>query len=212
VNSGGGNVNAPGVIAAGVSTPFMTAAADFNGDGKIDLAVVNYGALAGGSGYVSAYINNGTGFTAADGSPYTGATGFGGGQAIAAGDLNGDGPIDLVALGDGNKGRVFLNTSTPGAATTTTLTANPNPSTVGQSVTFTATVTSGSGTPAGTVTFLDGSVTLGTGSLSGGTATFGTSALTAGTHSITARYEGGAGFTTSTSSPVSRPCKSAPAR
>jgi hypothetical protein len=69
---------------------------------------------------------------------------------------------------------------------------------VGQSVTFTATITAdapGSGTPTGTVTFLDGTTTLGTGALSGGNATFSTSSLSVGTHTITATYGGDTNFT-----------------
>src|SRR5262249_58437238 len=57
----------------------------------------------------------------------------------------------------------------------------------------------GSGTPTGTVTFLDGTTVLGTGSLSGGTASFSTAALSVSGHSITASYGGDGNFTTSTS-------------
>ncbi len=91
-------------------------------------------------------------------------------------------------------------------STTTTLTSSLNPSTVNQAVTFTATVT-GTGTsqfPTGMVTFLDGTTTLGTGTLSMGHATFMTSTLPAGAHTITARYEGDANFTTSTSGPLTQ--------
>jgi len=72
--------------------------------------------------------------------------------------------------------------------TTTSVTSSVNPSVSGQSVTFTATVLPSSAT--GTVTFLDGSVTLGTGTLAGGTATFATSGLLVGNHSIMATYNG----------------------
>ena len=57
-----------------------------------------------------------------------------------------------------------------------------------------------SGTPGGSVTFLDGSTTLGSATLDGaGVATFSTSALSPGLHTITAAYAGGSGFTSSTS-------------
>jgi len=90
------------------------------------------------------------------------------------------------------------------ASTATALTASANPSVFGQSVTFTAVVspTGGvSGTPTGTVTFLDGATTLGSGTLNNGSATFTTSApLAVGTHSITAVYGSDATFAGSTSS------------
>jgi hypothetical protein len=85
------------------------------------------------------------------------------------------------------------------AKTATALTAAPYPSTFGKSVTFTATVTSSGGTPAGTVTFQDGTTTLGGGALASGVATFSTSALSAGAHTITAAYGGASNFAQSTS-------------
>ena len=69
----------------------------------------------------------------------------------------------------------------------------PNAAVFGQSVTFTATVSANSpitGTPTGTVTFLDGSNVLGTASLSQGSATFTTSTLNIGSHNITASFSG----------------------
>ena len=67
--------------------------------------------------------------------------------------------------------------------TTTTVSSSANPSVFGQTVTFTAVVTAvapGVGTPAGTVTFKDGTTSLGTATLSGATATFATSTLAVG--------------------------------
>ena len=90
-----------------------------------------------------------------------------------------------------------IETST---ATTTTLTSSPNPSQYGQSAIFTASISfSGSGTPTGTVTFKNGSVTLGTGKVSDGKAFFAISTLAVGVHSITAIYSGDSQFTGSTS-------------
>jgi len=89
------------------------------------------------------------------------------------------------------------------AATKTTLSSNVNPSGVGETVTFTAilsVVAPGTGTPTGTVSFMDGASMLGTGTLdSNGTATFSTSGLTLGTHAITAEYGGDTNYTASTS-------------
>jgi hypothetical protein len=86
-------------------------------------------------------------------------------------------------------------------ATTTILVSSAGSASSGAPVTFTATITSStSGTPTGTVTFLDGTTTLGTGTLSSAAiATFTTSILTVGTHSITAKYSGNATFAASTS-------------
>ena len=88
-------------------------------------------------------------------------------------------------------------------ATTTAVTPSANPSVPGQSVTFTATVSvtsPASGSPIGTVTFLDGATSLGTVSLSGGAATLSTSALALGSHSIGAVYNGDGNYQASTSS------------
>ena len=88
------------------------------------------------------------------------------------------------------------------AATTTTLSAVPNPSAFGQAVTFTATVaaqTPGSGTPTGSVTFMDGTTSLGAVSLTNGTAVFSTSSLGVASHIVTAVYAGDTNYTASTS-------------
>ncbi len=88
-------------------------------------------------------------------------------------------------------------------STTTSLASSANPSVYGQSVTFTATVSAnspGSGTPAGSVTFMNGSTTLGTATLSGGSASLSTAKLAIGQATITATYNGNASFITSTAS------------
>ena len=88
-------------------------------------------------------------------------------------------------------------------ACSTALTSSANPSVFGQSVTLTATVAAGapgSGTPTGTVAFLDGGSPVGTGTLSGGIATFTGSAFSVGSHSITTSYGGDANFNGSTAS------------
>ncbi len=80
-------------------------------------------------------------------------------------------------------------------ASTTSLTTSSSNPTFGQQVTFTATVADSSQiTPTGTVSFLDGTVTIGSQTLSGtgGTAQaqFSTATLAVGGHSITAVYSG----------------------
>jgi hypothetical protein len=105
---------------------------------------------------------------------------------------------DFGASGTTDPQYVQLVNSDP---TTTTLTSanapggESGPSVWGQPVTFTASVAAnapGSGTPLGTVTFLDGSNVLGVEPLSGGTdsdtATVTTAALSVGNHAIEASY------------------------
>jgi sugar lactone lactonase YvrE len=88
-------------------------------------------------------------------------------------------------------------------STTVSLLSSRNPADAGQSVTFIATVASGTGTPTGIVTFMDGTQILGTATLSGSSAStsasFGTTALQPGAHSITAVYAGDADHSGSTS-------------
>ena len=92
--------------AAQLSSAFGNAAvaADFNGDGKLDIARVN--TLTGGQDVAAIYSKAdglGTSFLGPDtmvsGAPYN----------IDKGDLNGDGKIDLVVVDDGQD-KVILNT------------------------------------------------------------------------------------------------------
>jgi hypothetical protein len=81
---------APGSPFSAGGQPNQLVVGDFNGDGKLDLAAVNWT----GSN-VSVFLGNGDGtFTAAPGSTYP-LGGNGGG--IVAGDFNGDGKLDLAA-------------------------------------------------------------------------------------------------------------------
>jgi hypothetical protein len=87
-------------------------------------------------------------------------------------------------------------------ASSTSVSSSANPSIYGQSVTFTAAVSSASGTPTGTVKFLNRSASMGTAKLTGGTATLTTTAATfqqAGTKPITAVYGGSTSAAGSTS-------------
>ena len=112
--------------------------------------------------------------------------------------------ITAMYMGDTN----FVATTSPAVtanveqASTTTLVAAPTAAVTGQPVTLTATVaavTSGTGTPTGTVTFMNGSTSLGTATLSSGTAVLTTMSLVVGTPSITAVYAGDSTFAGSTS-------------
>ena len=97
---------------------------------------------------------------------------------------------------------LVVNAPAP-AATSTTLSATPNPVAAGAAVTLTANVASVAGTPAGSVTFFDGTTTLATVTLTSGVATLSTSSLSAGTtHTLTASYAATANFAASTSPAV----------
>jgi hypothetical protein len=80
-------------------------------------------------------------------------------------------------------------------------------------VTFIATVTasSGSGTPTGTVAFLDGSTVLATATVDGSAqATYTTDALAVGSHSMTAVYGGDPNFSGSTSAMLTQTVNGVP--
>jgi Big-like domain-containing protein/beta-propeller repeat-containing protein len=120
-------------------------------------------------------------------------------SAVYGGDTNFSG-----STGTPSAGSLTINA----ASTTTTLATSVTPSAFGQPVTFTATVTvvsPGTGTPVGTVNFLEGATTLGTGALDAtGKATFTTAALAVATHAITAQYAGSTSFNGSSSAPLSQ--------
>jgi hypothetical protein len=85
-----------------VGSPAGVAVADFNGDGKLDLAVANLGSVAillgNGDGTFQAATDYGT---------------AGGTLSVAVGDFNGDGKPDLVVTNSAdNSVSVFLNSGT----------------------------------------------------------------------------------------------------
>ena len=89
---------------------------DFNGDGKLDLAVANEG-----SNSLTILLGNGDGTFRAAASPATGATPFG----LVAGDFNGDGKLDLAVTNQGSKTVTILlgngdGTFTPASASPAT--------------------------------------------------------------------------------------------
>ena len=119
-------------------------------------------------------------------------------MGIVAGDFNHDGATDIVLLGtppysQGDGGlAIFYNQGGDHVALTSSL-SQPF---ANQSVTLTAHVTTSygeTGTPAGTITFKDGTRILGSVSLSAGTAKL-TTQFSAGTHKLLAQYGGNSNF------------------
>jgi hypothetical protein len=86
--------------------------------------------------------------------------------------------------------------------TQTALSVSPNPAMAGTPVVLRATVYAASGSPLGTVTFMDGLKPLGDANVgSDQTASFPTETLTTGLHSLSALYLGADGFSASSSTP-----------
>jgi FG-GAP-like repeat len=123
--------NGDGTFTAASNSTFATgkapqaiAAADLNGDGKLDLAITNYEDAS-----VTILLGNGDGtFTPASGSPITVGNSP---DAIAVGDLNGDGKLDLaIANYGGNTLTILLGN---GDGTFTSASGSPFPVGVGPS-------------------------------------------------------------------------------
>jgi hypothetical protein len=125
--------------------------------------------------------------------------------AVYSGDTNFSGSTSAT---------VVVTVAAPAkVATNTSLAASATQVTSGQSVTFTAGVApqSGSGTPTGSVAFLDGASQIGMGTLNAGSASFSSTSLSVGNHSISAAYSGDANYVASSSAALSVSVAAAPA-
>jgi len=186
---GDGTFHGPHAYGSGGQSAYSLVAADFNGDGNLDVVVAN-------STGTCVLLGNG------DGSFQNAIPYFPGGIFVSSGDFNGDHrPDAVVASGSLSTVTVLLNIVAGfRQATTTTLTSSPNPSAVEQSVLLTATVAAQfGGSPTGTVTFKSGTTTLGQGNVSDGQATLNYAFTSPGTFPIVATYGGDANFLPSSS-------------
>jgi FG-GAP-like repeat/FG-GAP repeat len=87
--------------------PVSVVVADFNGDGKADLAIAN-----NGSNNVTVLLGDGNGgFTAATGSPFPAGNGP---ASLAVADFNGDGKADLAVVNSTSNGLVLLGNGSGG--------------------------------------------------------------------------------------------------
>ena len=200
--------------------------ADFNADGKLDVATTAGVMLDNGDGTLQPEIAHaGSGALAAadfngdgkidlattgglllgngDGT-FTGPTSDPiGGRALASGDFNRDGKPDLV-VNDGRRVTLLLNVTRGFRhATATSVKSFGNHAQPGELVTFTATVIPAFGREVtGLVYFSDGDILLGSAPISGRQSSFETSSLSTGTHSIRASYGGDTKFLPSISIPL----------
>jgi hypothetical protein len=104
----------PTSLTANTYGTFAVAAADFNLDGKMDIAAVNYGSQYGSTpaAFVSVYMGNGNGtFTSDNPGNYNTLTGSSGGQFIAVGDFDHNGTPDLVVAHSTDVVGLLLNTA-----------------------------------------------------------------------------------------------------
>lgn len=85
---------------------------------------------------------------------------------------------------------------------TVTLTGSPNPVFLRNPVVLTAAVSAASGTPTGTVTFLEGRTVLGVATVGGGGASISVSTLGVGSHTITASYGGDGNYAVALSNSI----------
>lgn len=128
IGTGGGYL-APTTSYPAGADPVSVAVGDFSGDGILDLAVVNRncGALPCGAGTVSILIGNGDGTF----QPHVDYPTAAGPNAVAVGDFNGDGNLDLAIAagggGTGNEVSVLLGNGDGTFQTPTSYTVGTNP-------------------------------------------------------------------------------------
>jgi hypothetical protein len=172
------------------ASPLSVVAADFNGNGILDLALTSSSSSGFPGDSVSLLLGVGDGTFSA---PTLFPAGYHANASVVS-DFNGDGTADLaVANGGSNTVSVLLNTQ----GTFLSGAASANPSSYGQSVAFTINVSASASSgivPSGTVTLNSGSSAVGSATLVNGTVTISTSNLVLGTDTLSAAYSGDTNF------------------
>jgi hypothetical protein len=160
------------------------AVGDFNGDGKLDVAVT-------GTNTVNVFLGNGDGTLQTTPQTFT----IPGANYLVAGDINGDGLTDLAVMDSSGYGISLLF----GNGAVVKLASSINPSEFDEATSLSATVTRATksdGAPTGSVNFYSDGSLLSKASLTGDTAVLNVASLTPGTHTLTAVYSGDSNFPT----------------
>lgn len=182
-------VSAPASVAAGAAFSLTVTALDAGNNVATGyVGTVHFVSSDGAATLPANYV-----FTAGD----SGAHSFVNGVTLATLGNQTVSAVDTVTASvSGNSGTIAVGA----LPSTTVLASATNPSVVGQMVTLTATVTGSSGTPSGTVTFLDGASTLcpGVALNAGGQAQCSSASLGAAAHALSADYSGGGAYGAST--------------
>src|SRR5262249_4517674 len=133
LGNGGGTFSAATPYPTGSVLPSSVAIGDLNGDGRLDLAVANYGSPISfvPAGTISVFLAAGNAACPAPTHAPTG-TGQPRAQSVAIGDLNGDGRLDLAVANGGHSISVLLGQAGGGFLTLTprALSSLNNPSSV----------------------------------------------------------------------------------
>ncbi len=174
------------VATAGTGIPTGTVTFTIDGQAQAPVTLTEVGGLDQASFTISTLVPGTDAITAT----YSGDTTFA---------ASGSNPVSATVIAPSPTG--------PTAPTRTVLTARPRPANLGRRVTLTATVKDlkrGGRTPSGSVTFLDGTVTLGTVALRHGVASLKTSTLPLGPNTIHADYTPSQGFAPSAAAIVEK--------
>ena len=214
------NFNTLGTWTVTVTDTTFTSGKTYTGTSNI-VTVVTTPAVTLTSSVNPVLVNANTTLTATVSSPYGTPTGtvtfMDGSTVLGTGTLNSSG-VATLTVSFSTAGTHPLTVSYPGAGffqaatsavlnevvqtlgTTLGLTSSVNPVNVNANTVLTATITSTSGTPTGTITFLDGATVLGTAPLNAsGIATLTVSFSTPGTHPLTASYPATGAYDAATS-------------